>query len=196
MKRNAMILGAALLAATASANAQGYFDFGSIPGVKSEPTVQIDLNSAMLAFINAAAKGAGTVSDEAAVAAAALDGVTNVRVRVYENIEADAGALQKFVEDSSGALERDGWNRVVRINEDGERVHVYMKVATDPAAPAGSLAGITVMVTDEGPGSEAVFINIAGTIQPEQLGRIAGAIGMDGVVLNSLPGVSEQGARQ
>jgi hypothetical protein len=59
--------------------------------------------------------------------------------------------------------------------------------------PPGSLAGITVMVTDNGGGDEAVFINIAGTIQPAQLGRIAGAIGMDGM-FNRVPGATAPSA--
>jgi hypothetical protein len=188
MERTTVIIGAALFAATTTASAQGYFSFGEIPGVDRAPTVQIDLNPTMLAFVNAAAKGAGTLSDDAAAAAAALEGVTNVRVYVYEHIGNDLPAVMKFVADSSAALERDGWQRVVRVNEDGEQVHVYMKPSTDAAAPAGSLAGLTVMVTDEGAGDEAVFINVAGTIEPAQLGRIAGSIGMNGV-FNGVPGL-------
>jgi hypothetical protein len=53
-----------------------------------------------------------------------------------------------------------------------------------------------MMVTDTGGSDEAVFINIAGTIQPAQLGRIAAAIGMDGM-FNVLPGVqSGAGAKR
>jgi hypothetical protein len=187
--KGTLIFGAALLAATATANAQGYFEFGDIPGFKGEPTVQIDLGPAMLAFINGAAKGATIATDDGnvAAAAAALEGVTNVRVRVYEDITVDPVALQKFVDDSSTALDRAGWERVVRVNEDGEQVHIFMKPNTAAGAVAGSIAGITVMVTDQS-GDEAVFINVAGTILPQQLGQIAGAVGMNGV-FNGIPGL-------
>jgi hypothetical protein len=75
------------------------------------------------------------------------------------------------------------------VREDGEQVRVYMKpTAAGSTAPPGSLAGITMMVTDSGGGDEAVFINVAGVIQPAQLGKIAAAIGMDGM-FNMLPGV-------
>jgi hypothetical protein len=42
------------------------------------------------------------------------------------------------------------------------------------------------MVVDTG-GGEAVFINVAGAIRPEQLGRVAAQMGMDGM-FNMVPG--------
>jgi hypothetical protein len=48
-----------------------------------------------------------------------------------------------------------------------------------------------MMVMDTGGSDEAVFINVAGTIHPAQLGRIAAAIGMNGR-FDLLPGA--QGA--
>jgi hypothetical protein len=52
------------------------------------------------------------------------------------------------------------------------------------------------MVTDaggDGGGGEFVFVNVAGVIQPEQLGRIAGSIGMTGMFRGTpgLPGQSD-----
>lgn len=176
------LIGAALLAVTTTANAQGYFSFDDIPGVDSEPTVEVDLNPALLGFVNEAARGADVAE------ARALDGITNIRVRVYEDIGDDVAAMQEFVEEASRRLEREGWHRAVKVNEDGEQVRIYMKpLAAGANAAPGSIAGIVVMVTDEGAGSESVFINVAGTIQPEQLGRIAGQVGMNGV-FNMVPG--------
>jgi len=176
------LIGAALLAVTTTANAQGYFSFDDIPGVDAEPTVEIDLNPAMLGWVTEAAKGADVEE------AQALAGITNIRVRVYEGIGDDVEAMQKFVVDTSAKLERDGWHRVVKVNEDGEQVRVYMKpLAAGATAAPGSIAGIVVMVTDEGAGDESVFINVAGTIQPEQLGRIGGQFGLNGM-FNMVPG--------
>jgi len=185
--RSALVFGG-LLAVSTAANAQGYFSFGEIPGVDMKPTIQIDMNSAMLSFVSEAAKAAGAEPD----AAAALAGITHVRVYVYEGISDDLLDVLKFVDATSESLERDGWHAVVRVRENDEQVRVYMK----PAAPGsdvapGSLAGLTLMVTDGGAGDEAVFINVAGVIQPAQLGRIAAAIGMDGM-FNMVPGVGAQ----
>jgi hypothetical protein len=172
----------ALLAFSAGAHAQGYFPFDDIPGLDSEPTVQIDLDPELMKLFGSAAKGA----DEEV--ASVFAGITNVRVRVYENIADGAQAgLVKFVEDTSRTLERDGWKSVVRVNEDGERVRIFMKLAAGGAA-AGKIEGLTVMVIDTGGSNEAVFINVAGDIEPERLGRVASQIGMHGM-FDMVPGL-------
>ncbi|HEY3517957.1 MAG TPA: hypothetical protein VGL98_12995, partial [Gammaproteobacteria bacterium] len=89
--RAALWLGGLLAAATASA--QGDFLFDRIPGLNKEPTVQIDLNEAMIKLF------AGAASGEDAQAAAALDGITNLRVRVYEDITTEISDVMKFVND-------------------------------------------------------------------------------------------------
>jgi hypothetical protein len=166
------LISAAALAVTTTANAQGYFSFDEIPGL-GEPNVQIDLPPALLSFVNEAVKGANNPE-----VANALAGVENVRVRVYEDIGADnMAAVTKFVEDTSAKLERDGWHSVVRVRQDGENVRVYMKPTTNAAAAPGTLDGLTVMVTDDS-GDEVVFINIAGAIEPAELGKLANAAGM------------------
>ena len=191
MKRNvrSALLVAGLLATSGGASAQGYFSFEDIPGLEdSEPTVAIDLDPEMMNFFGAATKG----SQQGA--ASALEGITNIRVRVYEGIadgvEAD---LLKFVDDTSRTLASAGWSSVVRVNEDGERVRIFMKLAAGGATP-GNIEGITLMVVDTG-GDEAVFINVAGDIRPEQLGRIAAGIGMNGM-FDMVPGLPGQGAAQ
>lgn len=182
MERNLKgLLGAVALVITTTANAQGYFSFDEIPGV-GEPTVQIDLPPALLGFVNEAAAGA---SPEAANA---LSGVEYVRVRVYEGIGPNMAALTKFVQDSSATLQREGWHAAVRIREDGENVVIYMKPTTRTGVAPGTLDGLTVMITDEA-SDEAVFINVSGAIQPEQLGKLAGAVGMNGV-FNQVPGAA------
>ena len=134
-KSGLALLVGGLLAFSSSAHAQGYFPFDEIPGLDAEPTVQIDLDPALLGLFGEAAKGARGRS------ASALAGITNVRVRVYEDIgDGVAGDLLKFVEDTSRTLERDGWKSVVRVNEDGERVRIFMKLAAG-GANAGTHRG-------------------------------------------------------
>ncbi len=161
---------AALLAAAACAGAQAQdsspVDFGRIPGVAAEPNVEVDLNAAMLAFVTEAAKASGASSADAA---AALSGLKHVRVRVYEELKNPA-AVQAFVESSSTALERAGWQRTVYVTDNDEKVRVYVKLQNQ------TVSGMNVMVVDGD--DEAVFINIDGSIEPAQLGqlmRMAGA---------------------
>jgi Domain of unknown function (DUF4252) len=152
------ILIAAAVLLTQTARAQGYFDFGQIPGVSANPTVQVDLNPTMLGFVTAAASAADpAVADIVA-------GIENVRVRVY-NLVDDPSDLFAFIDDTSGELERDGWQRTVFVDDDEAKVRVYLKF------DGVNATGITVMVA--GDDHEAVFINVAGVINPTQLGLLA-----------------------
>ncbi|HET7609844.1 MAG TPA: DUF4252 domain-containing protein [Gammaproteobacteria bacterium] len=168
-----------LMLLASSASAQGVFSFEGIP-LRGEPSVEVNLDESMIKLLGGAAELTG------------FEGVTNVRVLVYENIAEDMQGVLKFVESTGTKLEGDGWRAVVRVREEGEQVRIYMKPGTD-----GTLSGVTVMITesgsndgdDDGGGSgEAVFVNVSGNIRPEQLGQLASGIGVNGV-LNGLPGL-------
>lgn len=182
MKGKVALFGGLMLAA-ASASAQGVFSFEGIP-LKTEPSVEVDLDEAMLKLLGGAAQSSANLTG--------LEGVTNVRVLVYEDIAEDMQGVLRFIESTGTKLEGDGWKAVVRVREGGEQVRVYMKPGAD-----GTLSGVTVMVTesggaedDDGGGGEAVFVNVSGKIHPEQLGMLASGIGVNGV-LNRLPGLQQ-----
>jgi hypothetical protein len=166
MRLQLVVLSLAALSGTAQA--QGYFDFTQVPGLGDEPQVQINLNSAMLRFVSAAAR------TEDPEAAAVFDGIQNVRVLVYETLE-DPAAVLSYVDDSSGRLEADGWERVVYIQEDDEKIRIYFKLEGE------RMVGMTVMIVDGSGSGEAVLINVAGDIDPAKLGQIASTVGIDGV---------------
>ena len=180
------VLFCALMAVAAAARAQGLFSFDDVP-IEKEPTVEVNMGPEMLSLFGEATKG------PAGQAANALEGVTNVRVLVYEDIDEDMEDVIRFVDATGTKLEGDGWHAVVRIREEGEQVRVYMKPGT-----GGLLAGVTVMLTDDGAdggeGNEAMFINVAGAIQPAQLGMIASTVGMNGVFAG-VPGLPPQAAK-
>jgi hypothetical protein len=171
---SAIPLALALVWSGADAQSGGYFDFTQVPGLGEHPQVQIDLGPEMLAFLRLA-----TPDPEVADA---FVGLQNVRVLVYEKLE-DPPAVFAFVEDSSGKLEGAGWQRIVYVEDEGSKVRIYAKLE------GSNMVGMTVMVVgdDEGddpsdePG-DAVFINIAGDIDPAKLGRIASEMGVEGVV--------------
>jgi len=153
------LLGATSLMLSHAVHAQGYFDFGQIPGVSQTPKVQVDLNPAMIQFVQAAAAAADP--DVAAL----INSIQNVRVRVY-NLDDDVDDLFGFIDDTSGDLERDGWQRAVFVDDDEAKVRVYLKF------DGSNATGITVMVAGDRD-DEAVFINVAGLINPTQLGMLA-----------------------
>jgi uncharacterized protein DUF4252 len=165
MSRTQIFAAIALTAALAStARAQGYFEFGQIPGISGEPTVQIELGAGLLAFVLAAA----TQADPAA--ADALKGIEGIRVRVYETIENEQAVLD-FIDDTSGRLESAGWERAVFVQEGTDKVRIYAKLEQQ------KMTGLTLMVYD----GEAVFINVAGALDPAQLGKLVGAFDVNGV---------------
>ena len=171
------VVGAAALLLANVGFAQGAINFQDIPGIDSQPTVQIDLNAATLGFLRAAAPDPTT--------AEVLSGIENVRLRVFEEV-ADPEEFLEFIDDTSGSLERDGWQRVVYVEDGNSKVRVYMQFQDDSSA-----SGITVMVGDGN--DSAVLVNVAGIIDPQKLGEVMRAVGagefMNGVAGN-VPGAT------
>ena len=158
-----------------AAGVSGQFDFGQIPGISSRPSVEINLNSQMLAFVRAAAGSSDSDAEDV------LAGIENVRVLVYE-LDEEMSAVLEFIDEMSTALEADEWQRVVYVQEETERVSIYVKFNET------SLAGLTLLVADAG--GEVVFANLAGNIDPAKLGAVTQALGM-GDVLGDISGVTE-----
>jgi hypothetical protein len=189
MKGRAVLFGGLMLLG-ASANAQDMLSFDDIP-IDKEPTIEVDLGPEMMQFFSEATKG------ETGEPGLPLDGVTSVRLRMYEDIDEDMQDVLRFVDATGTRLQGDGWHAVVRIRDGSDQIRVYMKPET-----GGRLAGVTFMMTsgdgsDPG-GGEAMFINVAGAFEPAQLGRLAaidgmtGAIGVLGIVPGADAGATEE----
>jgi hypothetical protein len=188
MKDRAVLFGGLLLLA-ASANAQIVLSFDDIP-IKKEPTVEVNLGPEMLKLLGEASKG------ETGAPGVAMEGITNVQVRIYEDIDEGMQDVQSFVDSTAKRLDADGWAAVVRIRDGSDNIRVYMKPGT-----GGKLAGVTFMMTsggggegddDDDGGGEAMFINVTGAFLPGQLGQLAAINGVTGAigVLGIIPGVN------
>jgi hypothetical protein len=136
--------------------AQGAFDFGDIPGVNQQPMVDVNLNQTMLGFVRTMA---GPANPEAADL---LAGLRSVRVRVY-GAQSNARQFNNFIDNVTEALEGTGWLRVVYVQDGDAKVRMHMQMTEE------EVSGLTVMVIDD---SEAVFINIDGSISAEDLGKV------------------------
>src|SRR5262245_57003832 len=91
MKFRAALFGGLMLVA-ASASAQGVFSFEGIP-LRGEPSVEVNMDEAMLKLFGGATQESG------------LEGLTSVRVLVYENVAEDMQGVLKFVESTGTKLE-------------------------------------------------------------------------------------------
>jgi hypothetical protein len=180
MNGRAVLFGC-LIVFAASANAQEALSFDDIP-IDKEPTIEVDLGPEMMKFFSEATKG------ETGEPGLPIEGVTSVRLRMYEGIDEDMQDVLRFVDATATRLQANGWHAVVRIRDGSDHIRVYMKPET-----GGRLAGVTFMMTsgDGSDGSgEAMFINVAGAFEPDQLGRLASLDGVSGAVgvLGIIPG--------
>ena len=85
-------------------------------------------------------------------------------------MDENADAAKSQFGKTKSNLKSSGWEPIVQVNEDDEQVLVYMK------AVDGHMEGMTVMVVDE---EEAVFVNIAGYILPDDINRFSDYLGID-----------------
>ncbi len=140
----------------------GYVDFGSIEDqLGVEANIQVSVKGALLKLVSAAA----SVEDQEF--ADLIDGLKAIQVTGFSADEYGDEIFEEarqLARSFSKNLEKD-WDQVARVREKGEHVYVYVRDIDD------IIQGMTVMVIGDSDG-EAVFVNIVGTIDPAQIGRI------------------------
>jgi len=134
----------------------GYVDFGELSAVFGEPSVQISVGESLLGLVSSLS------ASEDPEAAALFKRLNGVRVSVFETDSMADGAVD-LIKDVSARLVERGWEAVVTVNSDDEQVRIFMMINDD------QVEGITVMAIEE---TEAVFVNVIGSINPEELGRV------------------------
>jgi hypothetical protein len=129
----------------------------------AEPKVSVNLNQTLLRFVTSAASEAAT---EVPGLRDIIGQLSMVRVEVYEGLA--EGTLAPAADAQAKKLQDAGWTTVVRATgDDNERVNVMMLPNGD------SIAGLVVIAA--GPG-EMAFVNIAGDLNPDTLGKHLGAL--------------------
>jgi hypothetical protein len=96
-----------------------------------------------------------------------------VRVQVFD-VTSDLAA--KFDAESAKTvkiLDEKGWEKIVRVIEDDQRVFVYLK----PSEDYELIQGIVVIAMEGF--EEAVFVNIVGDIHPDDISKLGGHFGVD-----------------
>jgi len=134
----------------------GYVDFGELSSIFGEPTVQISIGASLLGLVGALS------AEEDPEAAELFKKLNGVRVNVFETESMADGAVDR-VKQISSKLSDSGWESVITVNSDDEQVRVFMKLNEN------TVDGITVMALEE---NEAVFVNVIGNINPEELQRV------------------------
>ena len=95
-----------------------------------------------------------------------------VRVNIYDIAGNDRPALDLIAKVSKEIQEKN-WMPIISVNEDDEKVRIFTKVTDD------IMDGLVVMVVENNHDGEAVFINIVGEIDPEQLNAVTDSLNID-----------------
>jgi len=145
---------------TAPRSSAGYADLESLGVLDTDQVMTLSIGPALLRF------AANHVDDDPEVREL-LRSLDGVRIRIYE-INGDAGRVALRIDSMSRHLQDDGWEPVMLVRKDDEATHMLMRVVDQ------RIRGLTVLVTDGD--SEAVVVNLMGTIQPEQFGEVMMAL--------------------
>ena len=155
-----------LLLAAAPALAQrssGYVDLKALGQLdryfERDATMEVNVEGALMRMVVAASR---QEDPELAALLSRLDGVYVVGYRLPPHDMDDFDVLSKRMGDS---LRRNGWTVIVRYRDDKESTQLFAKMKDD------QVQGMVVMSVEAG-SDQAVFVNIVGDIDPEQIGRI------------------------
>ncbi len=139
----------------------GFFNLDEISDIlDDEPTVEIQLKGFLLRMVAGATRGSEPELSSM------LRRLLLVRVEKYRLRRDDVERVVSKNNEIAKRLSKDGWEKIVRVREDRENVNVFVKPGED------RIDGIVVLVVDNN--REAVFVNIVGEIDPEQIGRLGG----------------------
>ncbi|MBI2812750.1 MAG: DUF4252 domain-containing protein [Opitutae bacterium] len=159
----AATLSLALLASSRAAEIEvGAIDIGQLmPSAKGQ-FVEVNISPAMLKF---AARIAARQEPEAAEM---IRNLKSIRVNVVGLDDSNRAATVEKIEAVRRKLESEGWTKMVTVREknDGDNVDVHVKQHGEEA-----IDGLVVTVIDRK--GEAVFVNIVGTINADQIAKIA-----------------------
>ena len=148
---------------TAPRNSAGYADLESLGVRDTDLVMKLSIGPALLRF------AASHVDDDPEVKEL-LESLDGIRIRIYE-IDGDAGRVASRINSMSRHLQEDGWEPVMLVRTEDEATHMLIRVVDQ------RISGLTVLVSDGD--SEAVVVNLMGTIQPEQFGDVMVALDTD-----------------
>lgn len=155
--------GAHEVLAQSSSRTSGFVDLERLGDLDAffdeDPVVEVNVEGGLMKLVAAASR-----SEDPELADLLLR-LSGVYVRGYV---LEPNSLNDFDQRASRMGERlidDGWVVVVRFREVDEVVHMYVRMSGE------NVDGMVVMSVEPGQ-QQAMFVNIVGDIDPEQIGRI------------------------
>lgn len=158
----ALLLTLPVVAADTVEEHPGYFDVDDLGIVDDgDSSVDINLRGAMLRLVGAA------VLDSEPELSDLVEDLELMRVLVAPSKETTTSETLEALGRGASRLDELGWQRVVRVRDEGEQVYVYVREIE------GEIAGLTILVVD--PSDETVLINMVGKIDVDLLASIGRA---------------------
>lgn len=140
----------------------GYVDFGDFKELSDvEETVEVFIRGPLLRFVSKATR------NEDPNLADLLDGLLLIRVHVFEVTPDNEKQVADVIKSISKKLEGKKWERMVRVRKQNEKAEIFTQFGKND-----ELTGLVVLGYEDR--DEAVFVNIVGRIDPEQLGKLSG----------------------
>lgn len=146
----------------------GYVDFGSFDQFQDAVrNIEVSIKGPLLKFVSkATAQEDPELSD-------LLDKLLLIQVNVFSVEDDQIGDVDSIIQNVSKTLASKQWERMVRVQDEGQRVEVFMQFGAGDV-----LNGLAVMALGDDQDTEieeqqAVFVNIVGTFDPAQLGKLS-----------------------
>lgn len=140
----------------------GYVEFGNLEGfMDAEETVEVFIRGPLLKFVSKATQG------EDPELSRLLSDLVVIKVNVFSTDDKEKGQVLELIANIAKDLKKKNWETMVKVKEKGERVEIFTLFDNND-----EMQGLTIMVMEDGVDQETVFINIAGKIDPEQLGKL------------------------
>lgn len=147
---------------TASRSNEGFANLDS-PGISdTDRTMSLSLGKTTLRF-------AARFLDDEPETQVLLRSLDGVRIRIYE-VNGNTNRIAQNFDRMGTKLSNDGWQPVMLVREEGERVQMYSK------SSSRGMHGLTIVSADD---EEVVVINVMGDIQPEHFGDVMVALDVD-----------------
>lgn len=138
----------------------GYVDLGAFAAPESGGQfVEINVQGVLLSL------AARIVAAEEPAVAEIIRGLHAVRVNVVTIDDSNREVLLQRIDSIRENLQSKGWESVATVRDGSDNVAVYVK-----SGEGETIEGVTLTVLN-GTG-EAVFINVVGNIQPEQIAML------------------------
>ena len=167
----ALVVGGYLLTSAGLESKPGYSNLNYLSELEDSSVISLRLGPKVITPLHWLAK---PLDDNAKldqlsqeqIALSLLDNLEGLQLKVYENIT----QLQQFIDvinTQKKTLQEQGWETLITANDEGEQVLIMTKTADS------AIVGLTLSVLDQ---QQAVFVNLMGNINNQELETLAGAV--------------------